>query len=1031
VTVHTPTTVTFLFTDIEGSTRLWERLPAVMGRALDRHDRILEDAIAGNHGIMLKHTGDGVIAVFDDPAQAVAAAVDAQRAIKTEPWPEGTAIAVRMAINSGQAERRGNDYFGPALNQAARMLEAAHGGQVLVSSAVPLVTVPAGVGLRNLGQHRLRDLSEPVLILQVTAPGLPVMFPPLTTLDTIPNNLPTQITEFVGRAEQVEALTTTLGEHRLVTVGGVGGVGKSRLAVQVAARMLDRFRDGVWLVELASLSEPGMVVKAVAQTIAVREDSVSSLIDVVAERLRHDRVLLIVDNCEHLIDEVATVVDRLLRRCPELHVLATSREALGIAGEQLRQVQPLLVPPADAAAGALLDYESVALFVDRARAVTPGFEIAPGTAAAVIEICRRLDGIPLALELAAARLRVLSVNQVAERLDDRFRLLTGGSRTALPRHRTLQATMDWSHELLDERQRVVFRRLAVFQGGFDLAAVEAVASDGLSAAGETVEALGRLVDESLVLAEGVTELRYRMLETVRQYSQDRLADSGESDQVRRRHAEWIASITDRAEDGLRGSLQLEWVERLRRERDNILAALAWTSEADPDLGLRIATGLGHFWYLFGPYAQGERWLRSLLAATSGPSIRRAMALRWQAALLLTQGRYEEASRVAEEAIAVAEVTGDPTIEAICRLVLAIVADYRGKTAEAARLYRESYADLDELAEGYWASIALTNLESHVRKMGDPVQSQRLAEELLAQARAQGDGRLMGLGHTALAVNALHRGDEAEFTSQIETALADLGATGQAVWRTRSLIHALHTAVLTGHPRVVDRFREDVRRLTLTAGGPEATLAMHLTLGMDATFRGNWAAADAEFVEAIRLAGVHGAHEAKAEALSARAMVALGRDDPAAALLLAGKAVETAESIGARVAELSALNALALANLAAGNLDAAGGLATRAVRLAAGSQEMLPLIRSAETLGAVAAGEGDDRHALRLLASAAGFRQRLHLVRTGPEEHRYQASLDRVRHTLGDEVVEDLWEQSCSTELSDLVTCCLEPVTSPA
>lgn len=1023
--------VTFLFTDIEGSTRMWDRSPASMVLALERHDHLLRQALEEGGGTLVKHTGDGMIAVFDDPERAIGAAAVAQRALLAEPWPAEAPVAVRMAINSGHAEQRGDDYFGPALNQTARMLEAGHGGQILVSAAAAGRLRHGNEGLIDLGEHRLRDLSHAVGLFQLTGPGLRSDFPPLDTLETVPNNLPVQITEFVGREDQIEQLVTSVSAHRLVTLSGVGGVGKSRLAAQASARVLHRFPDGVWLVELAPVADEAALPKAVAQTIGVREETSRPLTEALVDALRRARALLVFDNCEHLVRPVALLAENLLRACPDVHVLATTREAFGIPGEHIRQVPPLATPPETVGLEQALDFESIALFLSLARSVVANFELSPATLEPTVEIVRRLDGIPLALELAAARLRVLSVRQIAERLDDRFRLLTGGSRTALPRHRTLQATMDWSHDLLGSDGQTLLRRLAVFQGGFELEAAERVTSgEGLERL-DIVELLGRLVDGSMVVAEGTDRIRYRMLETVRQYAQDRLAGSGESDLVRRRHAEWIAAIADGVEEGLRGSDQATWMARLRAENDNLRAALSWSADSDPELGLRIAAGLGRYWYLFGPYVQAEEWLDQFLAAADPtPSSRRALAMRWQAAMLWLQGRFDEGSAVARRAIREAEEANDPVIAALARLVLGFIADSQGASTEAARHYQESYSALDQLGQRYWASIALTNLANHVQRMGDPEQSQVLAESLLAQARAQADGRLMGLAHSALAINALHRGDESGFRQQLTAARSELSTSGQQVWGAQALINAMYTAVLTGYPHLVDEMADEMVAETKATGRPDDLELMHLVLGMDALYRGEWETGAAELEMAVALAEENGSVDAQANGLAALGLVELGRGDHAAAEAAAQRALGVAGAIGSATTQLTALNVLALTQLARGEPVDAQRLAEEAANIAGRTREMQQLVRSAEILAAVAVEQGDHERSLRLVASAAGFREKLHIARTRPEQDRFELTWAGLGEALGTARLEAWQEEACGS-LAELVSCCLEPETTPA
>ena len=467
-------TVTFLFTDIEGSTKLWEQHPDAMRSAHARHDTLLRSAVQQHHGHIVKTTGDGVHAAFATAPEALAAVLTAQRALRDEPWDPQAPISVRMGLHTGIAERRDGDYYGSALNRAARLMAAGHGGQTLLSAATQELVrdhLPDEAGLRDLGEHRLKDLGRSEQVFQLQHPSLPADFPPLRSLDNpaLPNNLPQQVTSFIGRETQVAEVKARLNKTRLLTLTGAGGSGKTRLSLQVAADLLTGDGDGVWLVELAALTDPALVPQAVADVLGVKEQVGQPIQRTLVEWLKTKRLLLVLDNCEHLVGACASLAADLLRACPDVHLLASSREALNVAGEQTYRVPSLSLPdPKQAQTGeGLSQFEAVRLFIERAQAVQPSFAVTSGNAPAVAQVCWRLDGIPLALELAAARVRSLSVDEINTRLDQRFRLLTGGSRTALPRQQTLRALIDWSYDLLTEREKALLCRLAVFAGGVD------------------------------------------------------------------------------------------------------------------------------------------------------------------------------------------------------------------------------------------------------------------------------------------------------------------------------------------------------------------------------------------------------------------------------------------------------------------------------------------------------------------------------------------------------------------------------------
>jgi predicted ATPase/class 3 adenylate cyclase len=592
-------TVTFLFTDLEGSTRLWDQQREAMEAALARHDAILRESVESFGGHVVKGTGDGLHAVFATAEAAVEAGLTSQLELDREVWGATGPLRVRMGLHSGTAERRGGDYFGPVLNRAARLMGVAHPGQVLCSqTTADLVadSLPEGVGLVALGEHRLRDLSRPEQVFQLTHPGLERLFPPPLTLDATPSNLPVQLTSFVGREAELASVARMLEHARLVTITGVGGVGKTRLALQVAAEVLPRFVDGVWVCELAAAGDPEAMIQVVAATLGVSPRAEMSLAGSVREYLASKQLLVVLDNCEHLLGEVARLAESVLRECAQVRILATSREGLAVTGEQLVAL-PSLGLPAGSEPDAVAASEAARLFAERAAAARAGFGLDRKNAAAVGEICRRLDGIPLAIELAAARVVGMRPAEIATRLDERFRLLTGGRRTAVERQQTLRATVEWSYSLLEPLERLAFDRLGVFAGSFDATAAEAVvAGEGLEG-WDVVEALTSLVGKSMLVDEEGVEgrTRYVILETLRAYARERLEAVGETDAWRRRHARHFVSFAEEVGPLMRGADQLVAQQAIRAELDNLRAAVTWAldarADADAELAIRIIAAL--------------------------------------------------------------------------------------------------------------------------------------------------------------------------------------------------------------------------------------------------------------------------------------------------------------------------------------------------------------------------------------------------------------------------------------------------------
>jgi predicted ATPase/class 3 adenylate cyclase len=551
--------VTFLFTDIEGSTRRWEADPDVMRAALEAHDVVLREAIEGHTGWLFKHTGDGVCAVFASPRCAVDAAVAAQR---------GLELPVRMGIATGEAELRGADYFGAVLNRAARVMAAGHGGQILLDG--PTAGLLSGVDLVDFGPRRLRDLAKGVELFQVRADGLCSEFPPLKTLDQAPGNLRPHTTSFVGRESELVEVDAALRAHRLVTLTGVGGVGKTRLAVEVAARSAQRFPDGVWVIELASVSDPAAVPEAVAAVLGITQQPGISLADSVAQALEGRSRLLVFDNCEHVLDTAADMIEAIIAHSTTVRILATSRQGLRVADEQLWPVPSLQVHCG-------VDSSAVTLFVARAQGVAPGFSLTEADeAAAVVEICRHLDGIPLAIELAASRMVSMTSVEVRDRLDDRFRLLVG-SRRGLERHQTLRHAVQWSHDLLDDAEKSLLARCSVFAGGFDLAAACAVAGSGDDFA--TLDLLDALVRKSLLVADRSSgRTRFSMLETIRQFADEQLAQTGGADEARTAHARYFAGRETEVLALWDGPGQREAYAWFTLELANLRTAFRWAAD---------------------------------------------------------------------------------------------------------------------------------------------------------------------------------------------------------------------------------------------------------------------------------------------------------------------------------------------------------------------------------------------------------------------------------------------------------------------
>jgi predicted ATPase/class 3 adenylate cyclase len=762
-------TVTFLFTDIEGSTLLLQQLGDAYADVLVECRRLVCTAVVERGGQKVDTEGDASFTAFPSAREALIAAVSAQQRILRYAWPDSAAVRVRMGLHTGEARVAEGGYVGMDVHRAARMCAAAHGSQILVSDVTHgLVArdLPNGISLRDLGEHRLKDLAHPHRLFQVLAPGLPINFPTLRSLDAHAHNLPIQLTSFIGRSREIAEVKRLLGAARLVTLTGAGGAGKTRLALQAAADVVEDYPDGVWLAEFASIADRARIPKTVASALNVSEQPGRDLNETLVDALRPKPLLLILDNCEHLLAACSDLAAELLRKCPQVRILATSREGLGVPGETLWRVPSLSVPesihrlpPSEE----LVLYEAVRLFVDRAAATTPGFTVTSENAPAVAQVCRRLDGIPLAIELAAARIKVLAVEQIAARLDDRFRLLTGGSRTALPRQQTLRGAMNWSYDLLSETERVLLRRLSVFAGGWTLEAAESVCAGESVEATEILDLLTSLVDKSLVLAETQhREVRYRLLETVRQYSRDRLEESGEARQARSRHLDWHLRSAEEAAPLLHGPDEGIWLERLETEHDNLRSALERSRrETDAERGLRLAVALRRFWEMRGHFTEGRRWLEDLVARgnTASPLLR-AAALNGAGVLAYRQGDYGRVAALCAEALALCEAHKDVSEAALSLHFLAHLKQVEGDYGAASEMMQQSVALYREAGDRVGAANSVDCLGEVARSAQDYDRAAVLTEEAMALYSELGYARGRAHAMHNLGYVRLRQGDAA-------------------------------------------------------------------------------------------------------------------------------------------------------------------------------------------------------------------------------------------------------------------------------
>lgn len=767
-------TVTFLFTDIEGSTKLAQEHPDEMPSLIAQHNEILNESIVAHHGFTFRIVGDSFSASFHTASDALNAALDAQRKLQNESWSPAS-IKVRMGINTGAAQWKDDPqgqsafYEGYAtLALTQRIMSVGHGGQILLSQTTHDLVKDehdSKTELRDMGEHRLKDIAKPEHLYQVVATDLFSDFPPLTTLATSTHNLPLQLTSFIGRERELTEAKKLLSSTRLLTFIGPGGTGKSRLSLQVAAEQLSKFKDGIWLTELAPLADPTYIISTIASTFHLREVQGVPLSETITNYLRGKHLLLILDNCEHLIEACAKITDQLLHNCPNLKIIASSREALGIDGETVYNVPSLALPSArDGRSKDWMEYESIRLFIERAIQANSQFTLTGENAPAVAQICERLDGIPLAIELAAARVKLFTPQQIAERLGDRFKLLTGGNRAALPRQQTLHALIDWSYLTLNETEQNVLCQLAVFSGGWTFEAAESVAG-----AMEAMEGLSGLVNKSLVhVEEQEGQSRYHYLETIRQYAMEKLLESGDAVGVRDRHLAHFMELSRRAEGHFKTPQRLAWMNRLESEHDNIRAALGWALDSEPESALEMACLLSTFWMSNNHLTEGCNWCQAAITRAEellmdrdkiAPTLARAYVV--LAILSVNRGEHSTGLIAAKQSVDLARELDDKSILVHALGFVGFSSAFLGDVELAFAALHEA-EDIcrkmgyrQELAEVLQALTYVT-MEVHGSKATEQLQA--YMEESLALSQGSMDPESAVRTEGLLARLALFRGD---------------------------------------------------------------------------------------------------------------------------------------------------------------------------------------------------------------------------------------------------------------------------------
>ncbi len=797
-------TVTFLFTDIEGSTRLSQEYPDTIQAAIDNHHLILHDAIKSNNGFVFDNTGDAFCCSFERPEDAVMSAVIAQKNLATEKW-EDAVIKTRIGIHSGAAEWNGENYMGYiTLARTARVMSASYGEQIIISNdTFELIKdyITSQFSYRDLGERRLKDLIQPVRLFQIVANGIREDFPPLKTLDARPNNLPVQLSSFIGRKEEMKQIKCMLKDKRLLTFTGPGGTGKTRLSLQIAADIIDDFGNGVWFVELASLIEPELLPNVIVHTLGIKEQPKENVEDTLIEYLQDKELLIILDNCEHIIKACAVLAEKILQKSSKIKIIATSREALQCSGEQTYKILSLETPdPKDKESPELLtQYEAVRLFIERALCVNKNFRVNNDNAPALAEICHKLDGIPLAIELAAVRIKILSVEKIHERLDDRFKLLIGGQRTALPRQQTLKALIDWSYDLLSNEERILWSRLSVFSGGWNLDAAEDICSDlTIIKKEEILDLLGNLTDKSIVIFNQDNN-KYSMLESIKQYGHDKLIKSNKYKIIKDKFLKFYTELAETANKNLRGGETAIWINILNSEYKNIEKGLIWSLDSNEnEISARIVGSIAQYWFILGNISEGIRWLEIVLMKqpeNMDSYFCRVNYFRGKFARL--NGDFEMAKIFLNRSLQYWREVGNKRGISDTLNSLGVNEFDQGRYEQAAEYYEENLKIYRESENKKGIAVSLNNLGNVVSNLGDFTKAIKLYEESLAIRRELKDELGIGITLNNLGILAFEQGEYEKAYDLLNQSMQIRHSIGDRNGIAISILNLGHTAYNQG------------------------------------------------------------------------------------------------------------------------------------------------------------------------------------------------------------------------------------------
>ena len=894
--------VTFLFTDIEGSTKLAQDFPEAMPSALEKHNTILREAVESNNGFVFKISGDAFCCSFGNAEDAVKAALNAQILLNKEEWKDAV-IKVRMGIHSGNAEWNGTDYMGyVTLARAQRIMSSAYGGQILISeNANEMFSENSAdpVEVRDLGNRRLKDLIQPVKLYQIMSSEIPSDFPALMTLDARPNNLPVQLTNFIGRETDIAEIKKILTNSRLLTLLGPGGTGKTRLSMQIAADMIDEYTNGVFIAEFASVSDPSLIIQTLMNSLGVNEVKGQSQDLSLSEFLKEKEMIIILDNCEHLVNECALLAEKILSKCQKLKIITTSREALNCSGEITYRVPPLSLPDPNKKISPekLTHYEAVRLFIERALVINQEFRVTNENAPALAQICHQLDGIPLALELAAARVNVLTLDGINERLNDRFKLLTGGKRTALPRQQTLRALIDWSYDLLSENEKILLQRLSIFSGSWTYEAMEKICSDDVIEEFEILDMLGNLIDKSLVkVVESENIFRYTMLETIRKYGSEKLTGSGDKDELQLKYFDYFYKLAQDSEAGLSGTEQKEWIKKMAQENENLRDSLNWSLTNKPESSLIMSVAMGKFWELRSHFTEGLESLRkSIEISESADILWKAKAFYWTGFFFIHQGKYAESKKYLNQCLGMFGEINDKDGVALTLLSLATIGLFENDYENLFSYSEKSLSISQEINNKSYIARNKQNIAIGLMQQGEYEAARSKFEEGISVYRELKDHVLLAkiIGNIGALEYLLSNFDKAR--SAFEESLQIRQELGDRQGISISLSNLGSVAYMIKDYDESERRLEESLEISEELGDKRILVTTIGTLGSIAIDRGDYCKAVKLHSRAVEIAGEIGDKYSMAKGIEGFAMILVALKKYKEGCLMAAKYISLLES----------------------------------------------------------------------------------------------------------------------------------------